>query len=205
MTHTDWKIVILDGFLHKLQTVNVSAAPVEKSGRLSCQLRPDLNIECPMQGQGDLLLGSESIVQLAESTCKIRPGSSAFGVGKDETVKDYIIEADRLCTRDESGKEERVSADLLPRCRQGWNVTAVSPDHRCMLTSCILMDTFLDTFSYISRASLQLINFPMLTVRITIPLSTRHQSAVAVFHQSGTSKIAVIEDGTRLLFYSVAD
>jgi hypothetical protein len=205
LTHTDWKIVILDGFLHKLQTVNVSAAPVEKSGRLSCQLRPDLNIECPMQGQGDLLLGSESIVQLAESTCKIRPGSSAFGVGKDETVKDYIIEADRLCTRDESGKEERVSADLLPRCRQGWNVTAVSPDHRCMLTSCILMDTFLDTFSYISRASLQLINFPMLTVRITIPLSTRHQSAVAVFHQSGTSKIAVIEDGTRLLFYSVAD
>ncbi|MGB7731034.1 MAG: hypothetical protein WBL50_23610 [Candidatus Acidiferrum sp.] len=205
LTDTEWKIIILDGFLHKLQTVNVSAAPVEKSGRSSCQLRPDLKIECPMQGQGDLLLGSESIVQLAESTCKMHPGSSAFGVGKDETVKDYIIEADRLCTRDESGKEERVSADLLPRCRQGWDVTAISPDHRSMLTSCILMDTFLDTFSYISRASLQLIDVPTLAVRTTIPLSTRHQSAVAVFHQFGTSKIAVIEDGTRLLLYGVAD
>jgi hypothetical protein len=201
----DWKIVILDGFLHKLQTVNVSAAPVEKYRRSSCQLRPDLKIECPMQGQGDLLLGSESIVQLADSTCKMRPGPSVFGVGKDETVKDYIIEADRLCIRDESGKEERVSAELLPRCRQGWQVTAISADHRSMLTSCVLMEDFLDTFFYISSARLQLIDVPTLAVGTTIALSTRHQSAVAVFHQSGTSKIAVIEDGTRLLFYSVAD
>jgi hypothetical protein len=133
------------------------------------------------------------------------PWSSAFGIGKDETVKDGIIEADRLCTRDESGKEELVSADLLPRCRQGWNVTAISPDHHSVLTSCILMDTFLDTFSYISRASLQLIDARTLAVRTTIPLSTRHRTVFAVFHNLGTSTIAVIEDGTKLLVYAVAD
>jgi len=204
-TDTTWKIAILDGFLHKVQTVNFSMAPVEKSGRSSCRLRPDLKIECPMQGRGDLLLGPESVVQLAESTCKMRAGSSAFGIGKDEAVKDYIIEADRLCTRDESGKEQLVSADLLPRCRQGWDVSAISPDRHSVLTSCILMDTFLDTFSYISRASLQLIDVATLTVTTTIPLSTRHRSAVAVFHHSGTSTIAVIEDGARLLVYAVAD
>jgi hypothetical protein len=204
-TDTDWKIVVLDGFLHKVQTVNYSVAPLEKSGRSFCRLRPDLKIECPIQGQGDLLLGPEPVIQLAESTCKMRLESSAFGIGKDETVKDYIIEADRLCTRNESGKEELVSADLLPRCRQGWHVSAISPDRHSALTSCILMDTFLDTFSYISKANLQLIDVPTLAVRTTIPLSTRHRSAVAVFHHSGTSTIAVIEDGTRLLVYAVAD
>jgi hypothetical protein len=147
----------------------------------------------------------ESMVQLAESTCKMRPGASAFGIGKDETVKNYIIEADRLCTRDESGKEELVSADLLPRCRQGWDVSAISPDRHSALTSCILMDTFLDTFFYISRASLQLIDVRTLAVKTTIPLSTRHRSALAVFHHSGTSTIAVVEDGARLLVYAVAD
>jgi hypothetical protein len=204
-TDTDWKVVILDAFLHEIQTVNLSAAPLEKSGRSFCRLRPDLKIECPMQGQGDLLLGPGPVVQLAESTCKMRPGSSAFGIGKDETVKDYIIEADRLCTRNESGEEELVSADLLPRCRQGWSVSAISTDRNSALTSCILMDTFLDTFSYISQASLQLIDVVKLAVRTAIPLSTRHRSAVAVFHHSGTSTIAVVEDGTRLLVYAVAD
>lgn len=204
-TDTDWKIVILDASLHELQTVNFSAAPLEKSGRSFCRLRPDLKVECPMQGQGDLLLSSEPVVQLAESTCKMRPGSSAFGIGKDETVKDYIIEADRLCTRNESGKEELVSSDLLPRCRQGWHVSAISPDRYSALTSCILIDTFLDTFSYLSRTSLQLIHVATLDVRAPIPLSTRHRSAFAVFHHSGTSTIAVIEDGTRLLVYAVAD
>jgi hypothetical protein len=63
-----------------------------------------------MQGRGDLLLGPESVVQLAESTCKMSPWSGAFGIGKDDTEKDYIIEADRLCTRHESGKEELVSS-----------------------------------------------------------------------------------------------
>jgi hypothetical protein len=207
LADTNWKIVLSDGLLHEVKTLNVNAAPVEKSKRSSCGLKPDLMIECPVQGQGDLLLGPESVVQLAESTCKFSPWSwsSAFGVGKDETVQDYSIEADRLCTLDESGKEKLVSADLLPRCRQGWNVTAISPDHRSVLTSCILMDTFLDTFSYISRASLQLIDVPTLTVKTTIPLSTRHWPAVAVFHHSGTSTIAVIEDGTKLLVYDVAD
>ncbi len=205
LTDTDWKIVIVDGFLQTVKTLNVSAAPVEKSRRSSCQLRPDFKIECPMRGQGNLLLGPESVVQLAESTCKMRPGFVAFRVGKDETVRDYKIEADRLCTRDESGKEELVSADLLPRCRQGWDVSAISPDRHSVLTSCILMDSFLDTFSYISKASLQLNDLPTLAVRTTIPLSTRHRSAVAVFHNSGTSTIAVIEDGTKLLVYGVAD
>ena len=202
---TDWKIVILDESLHEVQTANLSAAPLEKSGRSFCRLRPDLKIECPMEGQGDLLLGPGPVVHLTESTCKMRPGPSAFGIGKDETVKDYIIEADRLCTRDESGKEELVSADLLPRCRQGWHVTAISPDRHSALTSCILMDTFLDTFSYVSKTNLQLIDVPTLAVRTTIPLSTRHRSAVAVFHRSGKSTIAVIEDGARLLVYAVAD
>jgi len=204
-TDTGWKVVVLNGFLHEIQTVNFSAAPLEKSARSFCRLRPDLKVECPMQGQGDLLLGPEPVVQLAESTCKMRPGFSAFGIGKDEIVKDHIIEADRLCTRDESGKEELVSADLLPRCRQGWVVSAISPDRHSALTSCILMDTFLDTFSYISRASLQLIDVRTLAVRTAIPLSTRHRSGVAVFHHLGTSTIAVIEDGTRLLVYAVAD
>ncbi len=205
LTDTDWKIVIVDGFLQTVKTQNVSAAPVEKSRRSSCQLRPDLKIQCSMQGRGDLLLGPESVVHLAESACKTGPGFGAFGLGKDETVKDYKIEADRLCTRDESGKEELVSADLLPRCRQGWDVSAISPDRHSVLTSCILMDTFLDTFSYISSANLQLIDVPALASRTTIPLSTRHRSAVAVFHNSGTSTIAVIEDGSRLLVYSIAD
>jgi hypothetical protein len=147
----------------------------------------------------------ESTVQLAESTCKMRLGASAFGIGKDETVKNYIIEADRLCTRDESGKEELVSADLLPRCRQGWNVSAISTDRHSALTSCILMEDFLDTFYYVSKANLQLIDVRTLTVKTTIPLSTRHRSAFAVFHQSGTSTIAVVEDGARLLVYAVAD
>lgn len=84
-------------------------------------------------------------------------------------------------------------------------MSAISPDHHSVLTSCILMDTFLDTFSYISRASLQLIDARTLAVRTTIPLSTRHRSAVAVFHHSGTSTIVVIEDGARLLVYAVAD
>jgi hypothetical protein len=204
-TDTDWKIVSLDGFLHEVQGLNFSAAPVEKSLRSSCWLRPDLNIECPMRGRGDLLLGSDSVVRLAESTCKMRPGPDAFGVGKDKTVKDYVIETDRLCTRDESGNENLVSADLLPRCPQGWNVAAISPDHRSMLTSCILGDLFLDSFSYISQASLQLIDVPTLAVRATIPLSKRHRSSVAVFHRVGTSTIAVIEDGTTLLVYNAAD
>jgi hypothetical protein len=204
-TDTDWKIVILDESLHEVQRVNFSAAPLEKSGRSFCHLRPDLKVECPMHGQGDLLLGPESVIQLADSTCKMRPGSSAFGIGKDETVKDYIIEADHLCTRDESGKEELVSADLLPRCRQGWGVSAISPDRHSALTSCVLMDTFLDTFSYISKANLQLIDVPALAVRTTIPLSGRHRFALAVFHRSEASTIAVIEDGTRLLVYAVAD
>jgi hypothetical protein len=205
LTDTEWKIVILDGFLHKVQSANFSASPVEKSRRSSCRLRPDLKIECPMQGRGDLLLGSESVVQLAESTCQMLSRSSAFGIGKDETVKDYIIEADRLCTRDESGKEELFSADLLPRCRQGWDLSAISPDRHSALTSCILTDIFLDTFLYISRASLQLIDVPTLAVKTTIPLSTRRRSAVAVLHHSGTSTIAVIEDGTRLQVYVVPD
>lgn len=204
-TDTDWKIVILDGSLREVKTVNFRAPPLEETGRSFCRLRPDLKVECPMQRQGDLLLGPEPVIQLVESTCKMRPGSSAFGIGKDETVKDYIIEADRLCTRNELGEEEFVSADLLPRCRQGWHVSAISPDRHSALTSCILMDTFLDTFSRITQANLQLIDVPTLDVRTTIPLSTRHWSAVAVFHHSGTSTIAVIEDGARLLVYAVAD
>jgi hypothetical protein len=131
-------------------------------------------------------------------------GSSAFRIGKDEVVKDYILEADRLCTRDESGKEELVSADLLPRCRQGWDVSAISPDRHSALTSCILTDLIFDIF-YTSRASLQLIDVQTLAVRTTIPLSTRHRTTVAVFHRSGTSTIAVVEDGARLLVYAVAD
>jgi hypothetical protein len=205
LTDADWKIVILDGFLHEVQTVILSAAPVEKSVRSSCRLRPDLKIECPTQGRGEILLGSDSVVQLVGSTCHMTPGRSAFGVGKDVTVKDYGIEADRLCARDESGNETLVSADLLPRCPKGWDLAAISPDHRSVLTSCTLMDLFLDSFSYISRASLQLIDVPTLAVRTTIPLSTRHWSELAVFHHSGTSTIAVIEDGTRLLIYTVAD
>jgi hypothetical protein len=205
LTDTDWEIATFDEFLHRVKTVNVSAAPVEKPTRSSCQLRSDLQIECPMRGRGGLLLGPKSVVQLPESSCKMSLGSSAFRIGKDEAVKDYILEADRLCTLDESGKEELVSADLLPRCRQGWDVSAISPDRHSALTSCILTDLFLDTFSYISRASLQLIDVPTLAVRTTIPLSTRHRSSVAVFHRSGTSTIAVVEDGARLLVYAVAD
>lgn len=212
LTDTEWKISIFDRFLHKVETVTLSAAPVEKPGRYYCYLRPDLKIECPMQGRGDLLLGPQSVVQLAESKCKMFPWSSAFGIGigKDETVKDGMIEADRLCTLDESGKEELVSPDLLPRCRLGWSVSAISPDRHSVLTSCIQMGDLFD-FSYISRASLQLIDVRTLAVRTTIPLSTRHrfstryQSAFAVFHHSGTSTVAVIEDGARLLVYAVAD
>lgn len=205
LTDTSWEIAIFDEFLHKVKTVDFGAAMVEKPARYFCQLRPDLQVECPMQGRGGLLLGPKSVVQLPESTCKMTLGSSAFGIGKDVMVKDYAIEADRLCTRDESGKENLVSADLFPRCRQGWSVSAISPDHHSVLTSCILMDAFLDTFSYISRASLQLIDVRTLAVRTTIPLSTRHRSAVTVFHHSGTSTIVVIEDGARLLVYAVAD
>jgi hypothetical protein len=205
LTDTNWKIVILDGFLHEVQTINFSATPVEKSNRSACRLRPDLKIECPMRGRGNVLLGSDSVVQLAESTCRMGPGSGEFGIGKDETLKDYVIEADRLCTRDESGNENLVSADLLPRCPQGWDMAAISADHRSGLVSCIVMGLLLDSFSYISQASLQLIDVSTLTVRTAIPLSTRHRSAVAVFHHSGLSAIAVIEDGAKLLVYAVAD
>jgi hypothetical protein len=204
LTDTEWKIAIFDRFLHKVEAQTLSAAPVEKSGRYYCQLRPDLKIECSMQGRGDLFLGPQSVVQLAESTCKMSPWSSAFGIGKDETVKDGIIEADRLCTRDESGKKELVSPDLLPRRDQGWQAAAISTDHHSLLTSCYEPESFLDTFFW-SKGSLQLIDGHTLAPRVTIPLSTRHRSAFAVFHHSGTSTIAVIEDGARLLVYVVAD
>jgi len=204
LTDTDWAIAIRDRFLHEVKTLTVSAIPVERAGRYSCQLRPDLHVECPTRAGGEIVLGPKSALQLAESTCKMI-GSGAFGIGKDETIKSYVIQADRLCTRDESSNEELVSTDLLPPCRQGWRVSAISPDRHSVLTSCILMDTFLDTFSYISKASLQLIDVRTLVARTTIPLSTRHRSTFAVFHQSGTSTVAVIEDGAKLLLYTVAD
>jgi hypothetical protein len=204
LTDTEWKIAIFDRFLHKVETLTLSAAPVERSGRYYCQLQRDLKIECPMQGRGDFVLGPQSVVQLAESTCKMSPWSSTFGIGKHETVKDGMIEADRLCTRDESGKEKLVSPDLLPRCNQGWQAAAISTDHRSLLTSCYEPESFLDTFFW-SKGSLQLVDGLTLVPRATIPLSTRHRSAFAVFHHSGTSTIAVIEDGARLLVYAVAD
>ena len=200
---TDWKLSIHDEFLSELRAITISAVPIAKAERHSCYLRPDLQIECPMEGKGDVVLGHESVVQLPPSTCKMTQGAGAFGIGKDEVLRDRVLQSDRLCTRDKSGNEELVSADLLPRCRRGWDVSAISPDNHSVLTSCILMDIFLDTFSYISRASLQLIDGHTLAVKATIPLSTHRRSTFAVFHHSGESTIAVIEDGTKLLLYAV--
>ena len=146
LTDTEWKIVVLDGLLHEVQTVTVSAAPVDQSARHWCELRSDLKIECPVKGGGNLLLSSDSVVQLAPSTCSMTLRRSAFEVGKDELVKGYVTEADRLCTRDESGKENLVSADLLPHCPHRWHVAAISPDHRSLLTSCIVTELVLDSF-----------------------------------------------------------
>jgi len=203
LTDTNAEIVSFDELLHEVKTVRFSAAPIGKTDRSFCRLRQESEIECPARGKRDILLGAQSDVRLPESTCKMSLG--AFGIGKDETVKNYTLESDHLCTRNELGNEEVISADLLPRCPQGWQVSAISPDRHSALTSCILMGTFLDTFSYISRADLQLIHVPTLAVKTTIPLSTRRRSVVAVFHSSGTSTVAVLEDGTKLVVYKVAD
>ena len=206
LTDAEWKISVLDEFLHEVRTVTVSAAPVDQSSRRWCELRSDLKIECPVKGRGNLLLSSDSVVQLAPSTCSMTAGRSAFGVGKDNKYnKYYVTEADRLCTRDESGNENLVSADLLPRCIGGWVVAAISPDRNSILTSCIVTEYAFDSFSYISRASLQLIDAPTLAMKATIPLSIHHRSQLAVFHHSGTSTIAVLEDDNKLLIYTVAD
>jgi hypothetical protein len=204
-TDTDWNIEVLNDSLQHVKTAVISMEPVGKSMSHSCQFRSDFKIECPANANGGLLLSSESTVHLPPSACKMTLRTDPLGFGKDETLNDErIIQSDHLCTRNESGKEEFVSPDLLPRCNQGWQPAAISADHHSLLTSCFEPESFLDTFFW-SKGSLQLIDAFTLSPRITIQLSSRHRSTYAVFHKSGTATIAVLEDGVRLLLYASPD
>jgi hypothetical protein len=204
-TDTDWNIEVLNKSLQHSKTVTISMEPVGMSMRYSCQFRSDFKIECPTNANGVLLLGPESTVHLPPSACKMTLGLDPLGFGKDETLNDeHIIQSDHLCTRNESGNEELVSPDLLPRCNQGWQAAAISTDHHSLLTSCYEPESFLDTFFW-SKASLQLMDGLTLAPRVTIQLSSRHRSAYAVYHNAGTTTIAALEDGVRLLLYSCPD
>jgi hypothetical protein len=179
--------------------------PVEKAMRYSCQFRPDLKMECPEYGGRATLLSSQSVVRLPQSACKITFRLDPFGFGKVETLNDQrVIQSDHLCIRNDAEQEELVSQDLLPRCHQGWQAAAISPDRQSLLTSCYEPDSFLDTFFW-STASLQIIDAPTLLPRATIPLSSRHRSNYAIFHSSGATTLSVLEDGVKLLLYTCPD
>lgn len=204
-TDADWSVQVLDRFLHEVKTVTISMGP-GKSRRFNCYLRPDLKMECPSYGEGDLLFTSQLTVQLPHSTCKMRQETVALGFGKDVTLDDErLIKSDRLCTRDKSGKTKLVSPDLLPRCHQGWQPEATSPDHLYLLTSCVEPGSFLDAYFYVSSISLQLVDAITLAPRTTIALTRRHRLAYGVFHQAGATTIAVLEDGVKLQLYHWRD
>ncbi len=200
-TETDWKIVAMDESLHVVKTVTI---PIPPDVRTPCQFRPDFKMECPARGGGDLVLDSRSTVQIPRSECKMS-SSLVEGFGKDETLNGGLIQADHLCVLHESGREERVSSDLLPRCHSGWRPAAISPDHRSLLTSCFEEGSFLDTFFYTSKATLQIVDAVTLAQRATIPLPTRPRLAYAIFHSSGTTTVAVLEDVGTLRMYSLSD
>jgi len=201
---TDWKIVVLDEALHQTRTETISMAPVANTLRYSCQLRPDVKMECPTYGGGDLLLDPQFTIQLPRLACKTAGRLVSTEFGKDQTQSNGFIQSDHLCLRSESGQETLVSPDLLPRCHQGWQPSAISPHHRSLLTSCYESGLVLDTF-YTSKARLQLVDALTLVPRATIALSNRHRETPAVFHASGMTTIAVLEDGFRLLLYSLLD
>ena len=162
-------------------------------------------MEFPHYGGGNFLLGAGSAVRLPESKCKTTLRLDPLGVGKDITLKDGVIQADHLCTLDESGEEKLISLDRLPRCYQGWQATAISLDRHSLLISCFEESSFLDAFYHLSKASLQVVDSSTLTPRAAVQLSTRRRSTYAVFHRSGTTMVAVLEDGASLKLYNIAD
>jgi hypothetical protein len=205
-TDTDWTIAALDESLRKIKAVIISMAPVSKGERFFCQLRPDYMLECPASGGGDpvFILGPQSTVQLPRSACKRTSGPGPLEFGRDETVVNGIVQSARLCIRNDSGQEERVASDPLTRCYGDWRPDVISPDHRSLLVSCSEVESFLDMF-FTSKVTLQLVDALTLASRATIPLSTRRRSTYTVFHHSGTTTIAVLEDGWKLALYNLTD
>jgi hypothetical protein len=203
-TDTDWKIAVFDSSLHQTKTTLISMATVKMV--YSCQFRPDFTIECPTyNGGGNLILSADSSIQLPQSKCKMELGMPPLGVGKDETLENGLINSDHFCTRSEAGEEQLVSPDLLPRCHQGWQAADISSDHRALLASCFEPGSFLDTFFYTSKAALQVLDATTLLPRATIPLSTRHRVAYAIYHHAGEAVVAVLEDGVELKVYNIPD
>jgi hypothetical protein len=206
-SENDWKIEVLDKSLLHVKTVVISMEPIRRSMAYSCQFRSDFKLECPSTGNGDLVLSPKSTVQLPQSMCKMTLSTNPLGFGKEiSRDSEGLIQSDHVCVGDESGKEILVSQDLMPRCHQGWRVTATSPDRHSLLTSCFeVVGLFLDTFSLPSKNSLQVLDALTLTPLATIRLSTRRRSAFTLFHRSGETTVAVIEDGGKLLLYSISD
>jgi hypothetical protein len=204
-TEDEWRIEAMDENLQVVAAVTVSMGPVAKTQRSSCRFRADFKVECPAYGGGTLVLGPESTVQLAQSGCKMDRALTPQGPGKDEMLNGRLGRSDHLCLLSESGQEGLVSPDLFPRCGSGWQPAAMSTDRRSLLTSCLEEDQLFDIFFHRSKATLQIVDALTLHPRATIPLSTRPRLAYTIFHRSGTTTVAVLEDGNKLRLYSLAD
>lgn len=201
-----WNIAVLNADLQQERTVSISMAPVAPSYVYSCQFRPDLSMECPTPADGDLVLRSDSTVQLPKSSCKVTLGFTPSGFGKDDVLKDGILQTDRLCIRDSTGREKLVSADLLPQCTSSWQVQApTSFDGHSALATCFENGSFLDTFFYLSKAGLLEFDAATLKVRAFIKLYTRRRFEYAVSHHQGMTTVAVVDDATELKLYRLSD
>jgi hypothetical protein len=205
----DWQITFFDPQLKAVRVVNLDANKDNSALLAFCSPTPEATLRCQsFSNKPPFLVTQAGIQPLPPSinpSCKAGGEATATqaGFGIDtRTNAQKIVESNALCRLDAAST---ASPLLLPLCHQGWRLAGISPDYHSVLADCSEMTDLLDTWFYISRNDIEVVDASTLQPIAYLKLSTRSRIAEAIFHADSRTIFATLKEGETLKLYTIPD
>jgi hypothetical protein len=205
----DWQIAFFDPLLETPRVISLDANKDHSALLGFCRLTSESTLHCSYLGGASPFLVAQAGIQLlppsTNPSCKTGDNAEATqgGFGIDTRINaQKLVESNALCRFDAASP---TSPSLLPLCHESWRIRGISPDHHSVIAGCSEMNNFLDTWYYISRNDVEVVDTSTLQPIAYLKLSSRSLTAEAIFHANGRTTLAILKEGEILKLYTIPD